>query len=203
MSPRTAQKVDIETIREQILDSASERFQQFGYGKTTMAEIASDCEMSASNLYRFFENKQDIGAALAAGCLMTRAEHLGMVVAQSDRGAAERLEEYIQIMLHHTHQQCSTAPRMVELVDHICEHRPDLVMDHQQDMTSLMSELLQQGVASGEFEIVDIEAVAKAILTATVVFEVPHFMSLHTLKEFETLASNLSHLLVCGLQKRT
>jgi AcrR family transcriptional regulator len=49
--------------RLQILDAAHRRFSAYGFGKTTMAEIADDVGMSAANLYRYFENKLDLGAA--------------------------------------------------------------------------------------------------------------------------------------------
>jgi len=64
----------MESTREQILSAATGRFERYGYGKTTMAEIAGDCEMSAANLYRYFESKLDIGAALACDCM---AEDVG------------------------------------------------------------------------------------------------------------------------------
>ena len=51
-----------ETISDTILAAAMRRFEQFGYSKTTMAEIAADCDMSAANIYRYFENKLEIGS---------------------------------------------------------------------------------------------------------------------------------------------
>ena len=41
-------------IAEQIIAAAEKRFFYYGFGKTTMAEIASDCDMSPANIYRFF-----------------------------------------------------------------------------------------------------------------------------------------------------
>ena len=54
-----------ESIREQIVDAAKKRFSHFGYAKTTMAEVATDCSMSPGNLYRFFPGKLDIAEAIA------------------------------------------------------------------------------------------------------------------------------------------
>ncbi|MBT3172542.1 MAG: helix-turn-helix transcriptional regulator, partial [Rhodospirillaceae bacterium] len=51
-----------EDTQAQILQAATERFRHYGYRKTTMAEVARDCSMSAGNLYRYFESKSDIGA---------------------------------------------------------------------------------------------------------------------------------------------
>ena len=56
----------IEEIQQLILTAAQERFSQFGFNKTTMAEIAKDCKMSASNIYRFFDNKLEITQVGAA-----------------------------------------------------------------------------------------------------------------------------------------
>ena len=47
-----------EEISTQILDAAEARFRTYGFGKTTMAEIASDIDMSTANLYRYFENNE-------------------------------------------------------------------------------------------------------------------------------------------------
>ena len=45
-----------EKIRQVILNKAFSRFGRYGFGKTTMAEIAKDCEMSPGNLYRYFKS---------------------------------------------------------------------------------------------------------------------------------------------------
>ena len=46
-----------DTVRDRIIHAAKCRFSHFGYGKTTMAEVAGDCAMSPGNLYRFFPGK--------------------------------------------------------------------------------------------------------------------------------------------------
>ncbi|MDH3693378.1 MAG: TetR/AcrR family transcriptional regulator, partial [Gammaproteobacteria bacterium] len=47
MDGRQAKLDTSENVRERILEAANVRFQQYGYNKTTMAEIAGDCKMSA------------------------------------------------------------------------------------------------------------------------------------------------------------
>ncbi len=54
-----------DTVRDCIIEAAKKRFSHFGYAKTTMAEVAGDCEMSPGNLYRFFPGKLDIAEAIA------------------------------------------------------------------------------------------------------------------------------------------
>ena len=199
MSPKVSTRGDQVTVREDILEAANNRFQTYGYGKTTMAEIASDCGMSASNLYRYFENKQDIGAALATSCLGQQLDTLTGVVAQGKLSAADKLEKFILALLHHTHHHWQSLPRMTELVDDICNQRREIVIDHMENKKALLIDILKDGLGSGEFRQFDLGTTADAILTATIVFDVPHFMNFHSLEEFETKARNLARLLVSGL----
>jgi AcrR family transcriptional regulator len=53
------------TVRGNILEAAKKRFLHYGYAKTTMAEIAGDCNMSPGNLYRYFPGKLDIAEAIS------------------------------------------------------------------------------------------------------------------------------------------
>lgn len=43
--------------RARILAAAERRFKHYGFAKTTIVDIASDCSMSHANVYRFFRNK--------------------------------------------------------------------------------------------------------------------------------------------------
>lgn len=52
--------------RALILDVADRHFKRYGYTKTTIVDIASDCAMSHANVYRFFRNKADLADAVAA-----------------------------------------------------------------------------------------------------------------------------------------
>ena len=60
-----------------------------------MAELAGDCGMSAGNLYRYFNNKEEIGAQVAARCMQDHEEIGRGVLGRSDLGAGEKLEAFI------------------------------------------------------------------------------------------------------------
>ncbi|VAW87511.1 Transcriptional regulator, AcrR family [hydrothermal vent metagenome] len=74
-------------VRLRILEAATQRFAPFGYNKATMVEVAQDCGMSVANLYRYFENKLDIGANLA--CLSIKRERMPVVVHQHENSAQQ------------------------------------------------------------------------------------------------------------------
>lgn len=47
-------------IKQKILLLADEKFQQFGYSKVTMEEIAADLGISKKTLYKYFSNKEHV-----------------------------------------------------------------------------------------------------------------------------------------------
>ncbi len=199
MNART--RLSTEEIRSQILTAASERFRQFGYTKTTMAEIARDCAMSAANLYRYFENKQAIAAILTQQCLDELLLRLKAVVAQEERPAAERLRELVLTVLHYTHGEWSENPRMNELVSEICELRHDIVETFHERKRALLRDLLRQGLERGEFAPHDLDATASALITATTLFRLPLLMHLYPLEDFERRAEELVTLVLNGILK--
>ncbi len=202
MDDRQVKLEHSEDARERILQAADTRFQQYGYNKTTMAEIAGDCKMSAANLYRYFASKLDIGAALAGCCLREEEEKLTHIVAQNKISASERLEQYILETLRYTHHHWSTLPRIDEMVGDICKSRPEMVQQHLDGKRNQLKTLINDGNATGEFSVEHVGKAADAILAATTVFDVPHFMHMHSLEEYESMAHSLSELLLKGLCTR-
>lgn len=198
--PATAHADTTEDTRSRILAAASQRFAQFGYNKTTMAEIAQDCAMSAANLYRYFKNKLDIGANLACGCLDTKLLLTEEIIHQ-DRPAADRLHDVVLHVLHYTHGQWSEDPRINELVTAICDTRQDIVNQHKLREHQLLVTLLEDGVRRDEFAIRDIEDTATAIATAITAFGLPLIMPLYDIEVFEQRAQSVVRLMLNGLLK--
>ena len=56
-------------IRDQIVAAANEHFSQYGYGKTTVSDLAKAIGFSKAYIYKFFESKQAIGEAICTNCL--------------------------------------------------------------------------------------------------------------------------------------
>ncbi len=193
----------IEDLRVLILDAAVERFQRYGYGKTTMAEIAKDSDMSAANLYRYFKNKQDIAAACAGRCMAEQQDLMREVVRQPYSGAAQMLRAFVIEGLKSTHQMYLEQPKINELVEFIASERQDLVHKKMQAQHSLITEILAQGNQSGEFDISDLVVTARAVQNAIVKFNVPLFMALYPIDEFISMANEVVDLILQGLHKQS
>lgn len=197
----TESKQETKKIKTEILIAAQERFRNFGYSKTTMAEIATDVNMSAANLYRYFDNKQDIAAECASQCMDDLNVLLENVVSLPDLDGPQRLHLFVQTCMRYHFDMMHEAPRLNELVENITTNHTQLIHERNQNMEKQIANILQQAVKSGEFQVENIERTASAILRATVYFTVPLFMHLYTIEEFEKMAVDVVALIINGLRK--
>ncbi|HEC12110.1 MAG TPA: TetR/AcrR family transcriptional regulator [Acidiferrobacteraceae bacterium] len=193
--------IRIGDTRCQIVAAAEARFRTYGFTKTTMAEIAEDVGMSAANLYRYFENKQDIAAVCANRCMSEQIDVLRDVTQQPGLAAGERLVSFVLAMLRYTHEQASEHPKIDELVQIIAKEHQQLVHDKNMAIRELIAEILVQGNDSGEFDVADAEDTAHAIYSAIALFGIPLFMPLYSLGEFELRVKSVVKLLIRGLAK--
>ena len=191
-----------EEISTQILDAAEARFRTYGFGKTTMAEIASDTDMSTANLYRFYENKLAIGSAMADRCFSNRATILTEIISRTGISEAERLEIFVLGMLEYGHGQFSNEPKLSELVDVIIQKRPDLVQSQIDSDKQFVATILQQGCVSKEFEVNDVDEMSSYVLAAIVKFSSPFFIAMYPIEELERLAKGVVGLILNGLVKK-
>src|SRR5208282_6109534 len=98
------------SVRCLIIEAAKKRFSHFGYAKTTMAEVATDCSMSPGNLYRFFPGKLDIAEAIATEDYEKHLEHLGKLAVMPGRDARERLHDLLFEELRRTYNKLEKDP---------------------------------------------------------------------------------------------
>ncbi|MCW8902050.1 MAG: TetR/AcrR family transcriptional regulator [Gammaproteobacteria bacterium] len=191
-----------EEISTQILDAAEARFRTYGFGKTTMAEIASDIDMSTANLYRYFENKMAIGSAMAERCICDRETILKEVVSRQGITESTRLKIFVLAMLNYGHSQVSNEPKMSELIDIIIKKRADIVQQQVKTDNEFISTILQQGCDSEEFAIENVAEMAGYVQAAIVKFSSPFFINMFPIEELERLAKGVVLLILNGLVKK-
>jgi AcrR family transcriptional regulator len=66
MQERIRQVAGSSCIRQRIVQAAIRLHREFGFRKTTVADIARGASMSPANVYRFFVSKQAIEEAVVA-----------------------------------------------------------------------------------------------------------------------------------------
>jgi len=190
-----------EDISAQILNAAEARFRTYGFGKTTMAEIAGDINMSTANLYRYYENKLAIGSAMANRCFCERESFLTEIANRAGLTESERLDVFVLEMLNFMYGQFNNEPKVAELVEVIVTKRPDMIQEKIDSDRKLIAVILQQGNKNGEFDIKDVEEMSGFVLASIAQFATPFLMSMFPLEELQRLAKGVVALILNGLIK--
>lgn len=187
---------------ELILDAAWERLSHYGLSKTTMAEIASDCGMSAANLYRYFANKNEIASACCMRAIMQARGSLEDIVRSKELTATEKLKKYALTMVEMNHERAAGKSKIGELVANMTENNSDIIQKKVAWHHSLIAEILAQGNASAEFAVSDVLDAAEKIYTSMVVFDVPLFVGLFPLDQYRVMSEELVDFLIRGIGAR-
>jgi AcrR family transcriptional regulator len=188
-----------DNVRCQIIAAARKRFSHFGYGKTTMAEVATDCSMSPGNLYRFFPGKLDIAEAIATEAYSSDLEHLRKLATSPNRNARERLHDLLFEELRRTYNKLEKDPRAFEMATVISRERPTFANWMLANERKILVELLDEAERRGEFTAEDRELTAEMIQSATMKFRYPQLWSKLTLPKLERELEGVLKLIIDGL----
>jgi len=157
------QKLTPEETRARIVAVAEEQFRRIGYAKTTVADIAAALGMSPANVYRFFPSKSAINNAICqtfmAACEATMKEALA-----APGTVGERLRSAF-LTLHRFNKQAFTDEhRLYDMVSVAMEENWPAIKQHMRTVECSLAELIERGVASGEFRAVEPQDTAKTLI---------------------------------------
>ena len=189
-----------DTMRQNIISAAKERFLHYGYGKTTIAELARDCNMSPGNLYRYFQGKLDIAEEIARESSEHNLEALRAVVRAAGKSASEKLRSYLETALKTTYDMLEEDPRVFEIATTISQERPSFANEQMAKDRALMAEILSAGNAAGEFNIPDVVNAAEMIQCATMKFRYPQLWSQLPYDELVRELHGVTDLILKGVQ---
>src|ERR1700749_2478551 len=108
--------------RGQILDAANVHFRTYGYGKTTVADLAKAIGLSTAYIYKFFESKQAIGEAVCRQALGQIAAEL-REIASSSKPAATRLRAVYQTVARRGAELCFNDRKLHDLAVTACAEK--------------------------------------------------------------------------------
>jgi AcrR family transcriptional regulator len=191
-----------DAVRTQIVDAAKKRFSHFGYAKTTMAEVASDCAMSPGNLYRFFPGKLDIAEAIATEDYQKHLDHLRKVAANPKKTARERLHDFFFEELRRTFNKLESDPRAYEMAVVISREKPQFANWMLAQEREILAALLEDGNKLGEFASPKPVGCAEHIQSALMKFRYPQLWSKLPLDKLENELEGVMDLVIDGLSPR-
>lgn len=185
--------------RERILAAAMTRIKHYGYGKTTMAEIAADCGMSPGNIYRFFEAKIDIADAMARRHYAENHLESAAIARRKDIPPDQRLREIFFKRMRDNYSLFHENAKILEVAEVLTRERPLFGNEQLAHDRVFLSALLQEGADQGLFLKGDFEFVAEMLQCAMMKFSIPQMFSALTLPKLERELGGVIDLLMNAL----
>ncbi|MEO8842809.1 MAG: TetR/AcrR family transcriptional regulator [Kofleriaceae bacterium] len=127
--------------RREILEAAKTCFLRFGYGKTSLDDIAKTAKLSRPLLYRKFPNKGAIFAALYDDVFETQLR-CALDALATPGSKAEKLERSCQIVCVEPYELINRAPMAQEFWQACEDLIPETLERHRRKWRALLGKLL-------------------------------------------------------------
>ena len=163
-------------MKARIVVEAERLFRDIGYQKTTVGDIAKQMRMSPANVYRFFDSKRSINAAVAER-LMSEVETAARRVVGAKESASSRLRRLLLTVHVMNAERYVVESRLHEMVAVAMEQNWDVCSAHMERITGMIAELISDGVAGGEFHAEDIPEAAMCVCSAMMAYFHPQMIA--------------------------
>jgi AcrR family transcriptional regulator len=139
------------SIRDQIVTAADEHFSHYGYGKTTVSDLAKAIGFSKAYIYKFFDSKQAIGEAICTRCLIGITDNVEQEVAEA-RTATEKLRALFRTVSKLSCELFFRDRKIYDIAVYSCEEDWPSSQKYVERLGVMLEQIILEGRASGEFE---------------------------------------------------
>ena len=148
-------RVAADATRCRVVDTAERLFRQFGYLKTTVADIAAELGMSSANIYRFFASKAAITEAVLQKVTGEVIDEARAAAADPTLSAEEKLRRVIRVCNTAICERCLADSRMHAMVHAAIEENWHVIRRHKAALREVTEGIIAEGVETGEFDVAD------------------------------------------------
>lgn len=138
-------------VRNQIVAAATEHFSRYGYGKTTVSDLAKAIGFSKAYIYKFFESKQAIGEMICANCLREIEAEVSVAVASADT-PPEKLRRMFKAATEASLRLFFQDRKLYEIAASAATERWQAVLAYEERIQTLLKGVLLEGRQTGDFE---------------------------------------------------
>jgi TetR/AcrR family transcriptional repressor of uid operon len=170
MSPRTkAQTSKLRAERKaQILQAANSVFSRLGFHAANVSDIAAEAGVSQGTVYHYFESKDDLFMAVFEAWETGNLNREVLAAIDFSASASEQLRYLAHAVGEYMAQTEEFFPASVEFWSHI--HRDAAIQEGIRrifaELRLTVAQLIQDGIAQGEFISVDPNATASLLIAA-------------------------------------
>ncbi|MEL6370312.1 MAG: TetR/AcrR family transcriptional regulator [Pseudomonadota bacterium] len=148
--------------RELILEEAYTLFTDIGYRKTTMGDIAKACGFSAALVHKHFGTKSAVNQAIASVMMEEMLTEARGAITRH-RSAAHKLRTFIKTIYQGTLERFQHKNKVFETLSAAAEEKWEVVRAYRQDLYAIVHSIIEEGNASGEFNIQCPDRTTKAV----------------------------------------
>jgi AcrR family transcriptional regulator len=187
------------SIRDQILLAADEHFSYYGYGKTTVSDLAKAIGFSKAYIYKFFDSKQAIGEAICDKCLSSLLDKVHEALAKGV-SATDRLRILFTTIAAGSTDLFFSDRRLYDIVIYSTEEKWPSSQAYERQVRALLENILREGRETGEFERrTALEDQCRAIFLAMEPFVNPLLLQ-HKLDDIPAAIDDLIQLILRSLK---
>lgn len=153
-------------IRDQIVEAADEHFSHYGYGKTTVADLAKTIGFSKAYIYKFFDSKQAIGEAICARCLGSITDAVVDAVAEG-KSSTDKLRRLFNTISALSVELFFSDRKLYDIAVYSCAERWPSSEAYVAQVEQMVADIIREGREAGEFERkTPIDEAARSIMMA-------------------------------------
>ncbi|WP_331695768.1 TetR/AcrR family transcriptional regulator [Pseudomonas sp. ZY71] len=139
-------------IRDQIVAAANEHFSQYGYGKTTVSDLAKAIGFSKAYIYKFFDSKQAIGEAICSNCLGQIAAAVEQAINTEAVSATERLRRLVKTVIATGVDLFFNDRKLYDIAAFSASERWNSAQVYEAQIKAFIFDIVRHGREAGEFE---------------------------------------------------
>ncbi|MEZ1317052.1 TetR/AcrR family transcriptional regulator [Pseudomonas fluorescens] len=139
-------------IRDQIVAAANEHFSQYGYGKTTVSDLAKAIGFSKAYIYKFFESKQAIGEAICSNCLAEMISAVEQAINADGISPTERFRRLVKTLIATGVGLFFNDRKLYDIAAFSASERWPCSEDYDARIKGFVAQIVREGRELGEFE---------------------------------------------------
>lgn len=139
------------SVRDQIVEAASEYFSRYGYEKTTVSDLAKEIGFSKAYIYKFFATKQAIGEVICSNTLsaILHATNEGMADAPT---ASERFRRMFKAAVAASAHLFFEDRKLYDIAASAASEQWQSTINYQVEIKKIILQIIHEGRDTGEFE---------------------------------------------------
>lgn len=139
------------SVRDQIVQAATEFFGHYGYEKTTVAELAKAIGFSKAYIYKFFKSKQEIGEVICTNRLRMIMDIVEARIAGAT-SSSEKLRNLFRAVIDANSDLFFHDRKLYDIAASATVEQWPSTVNHTNQLKNILTGIINEGRLNGDFE---------------------------------------------------